>query len=62
MPSILTEVGFLSNAQEAAQLSKPAYRQKVAEALYEGISKYAETLSHFQMATREDKKSGSEAR
>ena len=50
MPSVLAEIGFLSNAREEALLKKSDYRQKLAEALYRGISRYAETLSHFQVA------------
>ncbi len=52
MPSILTEVGFLTNTKEEALLRKPEYRQRVAEALFKGISEYAAGLSHFQMAQR----------
>ncbi len=50
MPSVLAEIGFLSNSREETLLKKPDYRQKLAESLYRGISKYAEGLSHFQMA------------
>jgi len=50
MPSVLAEIGFVSNPREEALLKRPDYRQKVAEALYRGVSKYAESLSHFQMA------------
>jgi N-acetylmuramoyl-L-alanine amidase len=50
MPSILAEIGFLSNPKEEVLLKKPDYRQKLAEALYRGVSRYAESLSHFQMA------------
>ncbi len=50
MPSVLTEIGFLSNSREESLLKKPEYRQKLAEAVYRGISRYAETLSHFQLA------------
>jgi N-acetylmuramoyl-L-alanine amidase len=49
-PSVLVEIGFLSNAREEALLRKPDYRQKLAEALYRGLSRYAESLSHFQVA------------
>lgn len=52
MPSILTEIGFLTNAREEALLRKPEYRQRVAEALFRGISQYAQGLSHFQVAQR----------
>jgi N-acetylmuramoyl-L-alanine amidase len=50
MPSVLAEVAFLSNPREESQLSKPEYRQRVAEALYRGIAQYASALSHFQVA------------
>jgi len=53
MPSVLAEIGFVSNPREEALLKKPDYRQKVADALYRGLSKYAESLSHFQMAQNE---------
>lgn len=50
MPSVLVEIGFLSNSREETLLKRPDYRQKLAEALYRGISRYADTLSHFQVA------------
>ena len=50
MPSILTEIGFLSNARDEKELRKPDVRQKIAEALFKGISQYADSLSHFQVA------------
>jgi N-acetylmuramoyl-L-alanine amidase len=53
MPSVLAEIGFVSNPREEALLKKPDYRQKVADALYRGLSKYAESLSHFQTAQNE---------
>ena len=50
MPSVLTEIGFLSNPREEALLKKPEYRQKIAESLYRGVSQYSATLSHFNVA------------
>jgi N-acetylmuramoyl-L-alanine amidase len=50
MPSVLTEIGFLSNPKEEAMLKKPDYRQKIAEALYRGVAQYMDTLSHFNVA------------
>jgi N-acetylmuramoyl-L-alanine amidase len=41
MPAILAEVGCLSNEKEAAMLSRADYRQKIAEALFQGIHAYA---------------------
>jgi N-acetylmuramoyl-L-alanine amidase len=50
MPSVLAEIGFISNPREEALLKKPEYRQKLAEALFRGVSRYADSLSHFQVA------------
>jgi N-acetylmuramoyl-L-alanine amidase len=50
MPSVLAEIGFVSNSREEALLKKPDYRQKLAEALYRGVARYADSLSHFQVA------------
>jgi N-acetylmuramoyl-L-alanine amidase len=54
MPSVLAEIGFVSNPRDEAQLKKPEQRQKIAEALYRGLARYAETLSHFQVARAKD--------
>ncbi len=53
MPSVLAEIGFLTNTRDEALLKKPEHRQKIAEALYKGIASYADTLSHFQVAKRD---------
>jgi N-acetylmuramoyl-L-alanine amidase len=50
MPSILAEIGFVSNPHDERLLRRPDQRQKIAEALFKGISQYAATLSHVQMA------------
>ena len=52
MPSVLAEIGFLSNPREEALLKKPDYRQKLAEALYRGVTRYSDSLSHFQVAQK----------
>jgi len=48
MPSVLAEIGFLSNARDENNLGKPEYRQRVAEALYKGLAQYSQSLSHFE--------------
>ena len=40
MPSILVEVGFLTNRKEARMLSKPDYLYRLASSIAEGIHKY----------------------
>jgi N-acetylmuramoyl-L-alanine amidase len=41
-PGILAEVSCLSNDEEASRLAEPAYRQRIARALFHGIHEYAE--------------------
>lgn len=55
MPSVLAEIGFLSNPKEEALLTRPEHRQRLAEALYRGVSRYAQSLSHFEMAQAADR-------
>jgi N-acetylmuramoyl-L-alanine amidase len=43
MPAVLAEVSCLSNQREADLLTKPLYRQFIAEALFRGIHSYAGT-------------------
>ncbi|WP_109079302.1 N-acetylmuramoyl-L-alanine amidase [Aggregatibacter kilianii] len=40
IPSILVETGFLSNQEEEQKLSTPAYRKKIAHAIYNGLVEY----------------------
>ncbi len=40
IPAVIVECGFLSNAEEAALLQQDAYQQKIAYAIYCGISDY----------------------
>lgn len=40
MPSILVEMGFITNPQEAAQLSDNSYRNSMAQGIFNGIVKY----------------------
>ena len=37
MPSVLAEISFVTNTQEAALLKTAAYRQQIAQALCDGI-------------------------
>lgn len=42
MPAILVEVGFISNRDEEERLKDPGYRDRVAQAIAEGILNYRE--------------------
>ncbi len=50
MPAVLAEIGFVTDPKEEALLKRPDYRQKLADALFHGVARYAETLSHFDAA------------
>ncbi|HTS47951.1 MAG TPA: N-acetylmuramoyl-L-alanine amidase [Bryobacteraceae bacterium] len=50
MPSVLAEIGFISNARDETTMKRAEYRERIAEALFKGVSGYASTLSHFQVA------------
>ncbi len=50
MPAILTEISFVSSPADEHNLQSPAYRQEVAEALYEGIVHYHESSPHAKVA------------
>lgn len=45
MPSILTEISFLSNPADELLLKKPEYRQRVAEGLYQGVASYLQSMN-----------------
>src|SRR5437879_11918921 len=49
MPSILTEISFLSNPADEQLLKKPEQRQKVAEGLYQGMASYLESMNSVGM-------------
>ena len=44
MPAVLTEVGFLTNPDEASKLARAEYRQGIAEAIYQSIIRYFQTI------------------
>jgi N-acetylmuramoyl-L-alanine amidase len=45
MPSILTEISFLSNPADEQLLKKPDHRQHIAEGVYQGVSSYLQSLN-----------------
>ena len=55
MPSILAEISFVSNPGDERRLETPEYRQRIAESLYRGISKYVSGLSGVKVASKVDK-------
>lgn len=55
MPSILAEISFVSNPGDERRLRTPEYRQRIAESLYRGISKYVSGLSGVKVASKIEK-------
>ncbi len=54
MPSVLAEISFVSNKQEGALLKTAAYRQQIAEALFDAVVKYQKSLkARTTIAARE---------
>jgi N-acetylmuramoyl-L-alanine amidase len=44
MPSVLAEISFVTNAQDARLLKNGTYRQRIADALLSGIQEYQSSL------------------
>lgn len=40
MPSVLVELGFLSNPEEEAKLADPQYQERLARTIFEGIKRF----------------------
>ncbi len=57
MPSILAEISFISNPGDEKKLKGPEYRQRIAESLYRGISRYVNGLGGIKVASRIEKAS-----
>jgi N-acetylmuramoyl-L-alanine amidase len=49
MPSILTEISFLSNPSDEQLLKKPDHRQHIAEGVYQGVAAYLQSLNSMAM-------------
>ena len=51
MPAVLAEVSFVSSPTDEDRLQSAAYRQQIAEALYKGVAKYREEITHTKVAS-----------
>ncbi len=50
MPSILAEISFLTNPDDASELAQPEYRERLAEALCRGVARYVDGMSGVRVA------------
>jgi N-acetylmuramoyl-L-alanine amidase len=44
MPSVLAEISFITNSQDARLLKNGSYRQRIADALFKAVQKYQASL------------------
>ncbi|MFN7984036.1 MAG: N-acetylmuramoyl-L-alanine amidase [Vicinamibacterales bacterium] len=54
MPSILAEISFVTNPQDAKLLKSTAYRQRIAQALFDGVRKYQTSLKTAPAVAHQD--------
>ena len=54
MPSVLAEISFLTNREDAAFLATAAYRDRIADALLQSIVEYQRTLKPSTSFTAEN--------
>jgi N-acetylmuramoyl-L-alanine amidase len=55
MPSVLAEISFVSNRHELSLLRTPAYRQRIAESLFQAVTKYRRSLKSQAMTALPDR-------
>ena len=53
MPSVLAEISFITNKQELQLLKTAAYKDKIAQALYNAVLRYRRSLKGASVATIE---------
>jgi N-acetylmuramoyl-L-alanine amidase len=58
MPSILAEISFVSNPTDERKMETSEHRQRIAESLYRGVSKYVSGLSGVKVASKIEKDQG----
>ncbi len=51
MPSVLAEISFLTNPEDAAKLRQSAWRERIAESLAAGVERYLRGLSGVRPAS-----------
>ena len=62
MPSVLAEISFLTNPQEAKLLKSSAYRQRIAEALFDAVRKYQTSLKNVTASRRTSQQAAPDGR
>ncbi len=57
-PAVLVEGGFLSNKDEVGKLQSPEYREQIATAITEGITRYRDVVRQRQAAVASTRPGG----
>jgi len=55
MPSVLAEISFLTNRSDATLLKQPAYRQRIAQALFDAVVNYQAALKKVVAVAGKDR-------
>ena len=58
MPSILAEISFVSSPADEERLQSADYRQKIADALYKGVERFAASSHRVKMASASMRSAG----
>ena len=58
MPAVLVEIGFVTNPKEERKLAESSYREKIARAIFQGLSAYKQRYDQKMggAQTKEDRK------
>ena len=59
MPSVLAEISFVTNPQEAKLLKSSAYRQRIAEALFERDPEVPDVAEERDRRSRQQRRTSS---
>jgi N-acetylmuramoyl-L-alanine amidase len=54
MPSVLAEISFVTNKPEASLLKQSSYRQRIAQALFDAVTRYQDSLKKVTTVTTRD--------
>ncbi|MFR9650028.1 MAG: N-acetylmuramoyl-L-alanine amidase [Rikenellaceae bacterium] len=54
MPSVLTEIGFMSNKNELSYLTSNKGKDEIAKSIHKGISDYINMVNHTQAVNRQN--------
>ena len=59
MPSVLTEIAFITHRAEAQLLKSDDYRTLIADALFDAIVRYQQSLKNTQVTVKQERSGGS---